>query len=103
MLDLSWNDLVPSLLQLTLVIAKTILNIAVVLAVGYAGLRLVNTSSCIWNISSHGPLWCSGSASRPSRSTNGMSGASTVGDSRRLSMMKASKFRSHTDRFTPDR
>ena len=40
--DLSWNDLVPSLLQLTLVIAKTILNIAVVLAVGYAGLRLVN-------------------------------------------------------------
>jgi small-conductance mechanosensitive channel len=44
MLDLSWNDLVPSLLQLTLVIAKTILNIAVVLAVGYAGLRLVKKS-----------------------------------------------------------
>lgn len=41
MLELSWNDLVPSLLQISVVLAKSGLQIAIVLAVGYAGLRFV--------------------------------------------------------------
>lgn len=41
MLELSWNDLVPSLVHLGAVIAKSGMHILIVLAIGYAGVRFV--------------------------------------------------------------